>query len=495
MTLRDRAIRKHAGARRMLLVIAIALLWPMAVAQPPSLSRETSPPSTPVAEADRPAEIERLKFEIRQAMSAREWTAAINAADALLLLNPDDPTAVVQRESAQRMIATGEPEGMVPPPSPPTRVVTEPADSQTPEPEAAINVVPPATPLSTGGDSPMPTELILISIGAAVVLLIMVWFFFFARKKPAERRSPAPDATPVVSRPISPYSKSKPVEPPKDENLFQYGAVGQLNQPGGGEAAAAAAGAAAAVAAASAPAVEDPPTVREFPREPEPPKQSAPPEKLSIEEADTQREESTPSDHEASHPAIEVSEPVPALAKVDADAPPELTVPLERELQILHVDLESVEIEPAAPPAAGEAGPDVESLPTIKLSEASVAAPVAAEAEEQPVGADLPVISFDASMPLELSPKSESHAAEDAISHASLPTIQMSEEIVHLAGGDDGGLNDLPELTAGLGEGLPTLKLSDTPLEELEKLVNGGSENVPSGSGGDGLRSIKLVEG
>jgi hypothetical protein len=342
----------------------------------------------------------------------------------------------------------------------------------------------------------MPTGLILISIGAAVALLVVVWFFFFARKKPAERRTPTPVAQPVVPRPISPYSKAKPAEPPKDENLIQYGPVGQLNKPNGGETAA---GMAAVVAAAAAPQaatkpMEDPPTVRDFPVEPDPPKPPAAAQKLDFQEVDTQREESTDADHEASHAAIEVSEPVPILKTEEVSAPPTLPELTEKELQILQVDLESVQIEPAAPPQAGEAGPDVESLPTIKLTDAPVPAPEEPKAEEEPVGADLPVISFDASVPLDLGQSEPGHAAEQAIAEAALPSIKLSEETMHLGGADDGGLNDLPELTPDLGEALPSIKLTDTSLEELEKMVSGVGGPAPAGGGGDGVRSIQLME-
>jgi hypothetical protein len=98
---------------------------------------------------------------------------------------------------------------------------------------------------------------------------------------------------------------------------------------------------------------------------------------------------------------------------------------------------------------------------------------------------------------LDLSGPTGGEAALAAIAEASLPSIKIFEEESHFGGADEVGLNDLPDLRGEIGEpaAIPSIQLTDTPLEEIEKMVNGGKKEEVSTGGGDGVRSIKMVEG
>jgi len=500
MKLSDRSIGRQAIVRGLLLsgVLAVAVS---------TLPGQDPGPSVPSAEevgavADVQAEIERLTIELRHAMSDRQWTAAVNAADALLLLDPTNSTARVLRVQAMESIEAGVPEG-VPMPTPGVPAEQTPVQIEVPQPAGTSDGVPPRT-IRSGGDTPV--ELILAAIGAVLLLLVVIWFFFFARKKPAERRTPATPVEPVVPRPISPYGKAKAAEPVKDENLIQYGSVGQLNQPGGDVVATTAAAAgAAAVSPAPSPAPQEVKPV-EPPTEPDPARPSSlaapdePPKLPSVQDEDTLRDESTHEEAGPSNDAVAVTEPAPQDENEEAPRPV-LSDPVEHELEILKVDLESVEISPAAPPESGSAGPDESSLPSIKLSDdlPIAAAPTPVPEEEEVLGADLPIISFDESVPLDLGEDTPAGDVPSQSHDASLPSLKFSEDAVHFGGADEVELNDLPDLEGDLGDeqdAMPSISLSDTALEDVvskgEKAIK---DEAASGGDGEGVRTIKLEGG
>jgi hypothetical protein len=322
--------------------------------------------------------------------------------------------------------------------------------------------------------------LIYGAIAAAVFLLGAIWFFFFARKKPAERRTPSPSVVPVIPKPISPYGKAKTTEPVKDENLIQYGSVGQLNKK-------AEEPAPAKPVPSPAKPKEDPPTHKDPPVAPV---VAAPIVASALTAAPTPHSDiSTHDEAEPDFAPVSLTEPVSSIAVPE---PPRASLPepVERPLPVVRLNLGALEETPSAP-RASEPGPDLESLPRIQLVDAPLTSPPAPADVPDVVGSDLPAISFDASVPLDLGPGQSGHE-ELELPDDIMPGIKLAEETLHLGGADDVSLNDLPDVAGSLeskGNGAPTIRLVDTPLEALApSKVEGAAKphaDVPT---------IKLVE-
>jgi hypothetical protein len=218
----------------------------------------------------------------------------------------------------------------------------------------------------------------------------------------------------------------------------------------------------AKAAPASSKAGEDPPTDRE-------PRAAvvAPPAAAQALVPPPHAEISTHDEAEPEFAPISLSEPITKSAAFETPKP-SLPEPVDRPLPVLKLNLDAVADAPTAP-RGSEPGPDLDSLPRIQLVDTPVTSPPPPKHEPDFVGSDLPAISFDANVPLDLGIEPSAPSALE-LPDDIMPGIKLAEEGLHLGGADDVSLNDLPDVMGSLdsqSSGTPVIRLVDTPLEAL----------------------------
>ncbi len=189
--------------------------------------------------------IEAAQEELRSLMSKRRYEEVLQRADALLALDPTNPSAVVWKEEAQRRLAA--------PPTPERSTFTESGlprlgegVTATPTPRAAPSYTPePLAPREAKSAGAGVSPLILIGAGVLVLLILVIVIFVILRARASRaevrqaleeavrERTGHGEASADVHDAVTQHSaiggKSSAVPTPvaDDDSVVQYGSVGQ----------------------------------------------------------------------------------------------------------------------------------------------------------------------------------------------------------------------------------------------------------------------------